>query len=53
MLGSTKERQRTRPPDDANELGAVELVDLDGHPHRLGDAWSENPAVVVFLRHYG
>ena len=53
MLGTAKERQRVRPPSDARELAAVELVDLDGRPRRLGDAWSENPAVVVFLRHYG
>jgi hypothetical protein len=52
MLGTAKEGQRTRPPTDAGELGAVELVDLGGRPSRLGEAWSENPAVVVFLRHY-
>jgi hypothetical protein len=53
MLGTAKDRQRPRPPADADALGAVELVDLGGRPRRLGDAWSENPAVVVFLRHYG
>ena len=53
MLGTAKDRQVTRPPADAGELGAVGLVDLDGRPRRLGEAWSENPAVVVFLRHYG
>jgi hypothetical protein len=53
MLGTPKDRQRTRRPGDAGELGAVELLDLQGRPARLGDFWSENPAVVVFLRHYG
>jgi hypothetical protein len=53
MLGTAKERQRVRPPADAGELAEVELKDLRGRPTRLGDVWSENPAVVVFLRHYG
>jgi len=29
------------------------LNDVDGHPVRLGDLWSERPAVLVFLRHFG
>jgi hypothetical protein len=53
MRGTSKERQRTRPPADGAELAPLELVDWRGRPTRLGDAWSTNPAVVVFLRHYG
>ena len=53
MLGTSKEQQRVQPPANADELAEVELVDLHGRPRRLGDAWSDNPAVVVFLRHYG
>jgi prostamide/prostaglandin F2alpha synthase len=53
VLGTAKNKQRTRPPADATDLAPIELVDWRGRPIRLGDAWSENPAVVVFLRHYG
>jgi prostamide/prostaglandin F2alpha synthase len=53
MLGASKDRQQTRPPADSSDLADIELVDLEGNPTRLGDVWSENPAVVVFLRHYG
>jgi hypothetical protein len=53
MLGTAKERQETRRPADAGELAPVELLDWRERAVRLGEAWSENPAVVVFLRHYG
>jgi hypothetical protein len=53
MLGTAKHRQETKRPVDAGELAPVELVDWRGQAVRLGDVWSENPAVVVFLRHYG
>jgi hypothetical protein len=29
------------------------LPDSSGVPLRLGSLWQSNPAVVVFLRHYG
>lgn len=29
------------------------LHDPDGRPVRLGDLWSERPAVLVFVRHFG
>jgi prostamide/prostaglandin F2alpha synthase len=53
VLGTSKEKQRTHPPADARELADLELTDLDGRKVRLGEVWSEHPAVVVFLRHYG
>jgi hypothetical protein len=53
VLGTAKQKERTRPPTDARELADLELTDLEGRAVRLGDTWSENPAVVVFLRHYG
>jgi hypothetical protein len=53
VLGSARQRQRPRPPADARELADIELKDWRGRDVRLGDAWSENPAVLVFLRHYG
>jgi prostamide/prostaglandin F2alpha synthase len=53
MLDSVPVPQQTRPPTDASVLENVVLNDLDGHPVRLGDLWSERPAVLVFLRHFG
>jgi hypothetical protein len=34
------------------ELADIALPDADGHIVRLGDLWSERPAVIVWLRHY-
>jgi hypothetical protein len=34
-------------------LSPIVLADADGHPMRLGDLWESQPAVLVFLRHYG
>jgi hypothetical protein len=53
VIGAARQRQTTRPPADARELADIELDDWRGHPVRLGDVWSDNPAVLVFLRHYG
>jgi hypothetical protein len=35
------------------ELGDVVVKDMEGRDVRLGDVWREQPAVVVFVRHYG
>ena len=35
------------------EAAALELEDADGGRVRLGSLWAEQPAVVVFLRHFG
>jgi hypothetical protein len=53
VLGSPKQRQTARPPADARELADIELQDWRGREVRLGDVWADNPAVLVFLRHYG
>lgn len=37
----------------AADLADSTVLDPAGLSHRLGDAWAESPAVVVFLRHYG
>jgi hypothetical protein len=34
-------------------LAGIVLPDCDGKEIRLGTLWEANPAVVVFLRHYG
>ena len=43
----------TSPPEHAHDLAEIVLVDDLGRPTRLGDLWREQPAVLVFLRHYG
>jgi hypothetical protein len=37
----------------AAALRGVTLPDADGAPVRLGSLWEHQPAVLVFLRHYG
>ena len=37
----------------ATDLEDTALIDSYGSEVRLGDLWSEQPAVVVWLRHYG
>lgn len=34
-------------------LADITLPDTRGGSVRLGDLWQDQPAVVVFLRHYG
>jgi peroxiredoxin len=53
VLDAVSDRQQTNPPSDASVLEDVVLNDSEGHPVRLGDLWSERPAVLVFVRHYG
>lgn len=38
---------------DVAQLGKTELVDPDGAPHVLGQFWRDQPAVLLFLRHFG
>jgi hypothetical protein len=37
----------------AESLAPVVLPDADCREIRLGSLWEKQPAVVVFLRHYG
>ena len=53
FLGTSKTRQSVRPPADAAELANVSVRDLEDREVRLGDLWEDQPAVLVFLRHYG
>lgn len=39
--------------DRASALADLVLVDDDGRPARVGDAWKDRPVVLTFLRHYG
>jgi len=38
---------------DTATLADLTLRDPDGRMHRLGDLWSEDPHVLLFLRHFG
>ena len=42
-----------RAPETASELADVVLPDQDGNEVRLGDLWQDQPALLVWLRHYG
>lgn len=37
----------------AELLAPIVLPDADGQLVRLGSLWERQPAVIVFLRHYG
>jgi len=51
--GAAIKRQSTRPPARADDLADMVLKDHQGEEVRLGDLWRDQPAVLVFLRHYG
>jgi hypothetical protein len=38
---------------DTQALGELEVQDVTGATVRVGSAWAEGPAVLVFLRHFG
>jgi hypothetical protein len=52
-IGAAARRQTTSPPERADELADFVLQDHRGEDVRLGELWSERPAVLVWLRHYG
>ena len=35
------------------KLASIVLAEAGGAEVRLGSLWEKNPAVIVFLRHYG
>ena len=53
MFGIAKTRHQVQPPSDAKALQDIVLRDWQGRDVRLGDVWSDHPALLVFLRHYG
>ncbi len=48
MSGKTR-----TPPERADDLADFVLQDQHGDEVRLGELWSDGPAVLVWLRHYG
>lgn len=53
MLGISRTKQATNPPDRADALADITLPDHEGNDVRLGDLWQDRPAVLVWLRQYG
>jgi peroxiredoxin len=53
VLQTVTEPQRTRPPRNGAELRDVVVYDQHGTAVQLGELWRFQPAVLVFLRHYG
>jgi hypothetical protein len=53
VLGAASEHQEPHPPERVDALADVELEDHTGAALRFGDFWTDRPAVLVFLRHYG
>jgi hypothetical protein len=37
----------------SSKLAEIVLPDADGREVRIGSLWASQPAVLVFLRHYG
>ena len=40
-------------PFDTEQFADQILVDPDGAEQRLGDLWTDQPQVLLFLRHFG
>ncbi|HKF80863.1 MAG TPA: hypothetical protein VKB17_08565 [Thermoleophilaceae bacterium] len=53
MLGISRHRGTTHPPERADAFADISLPNHEGEPVRLGDLWAKRPAVLVWLRHYG
>lgn len=49
----TKGSTMTTTNLSARDLADVTVLDTEGETYRLGDAWSDEPAILVFVRHYG
>ena len=39
--------------DYATELATIEVVDDQAAPVTIGSAWEDQPALLVFIRHFG
>jgi len=44
---------RTMSTSFSSRLAEISLPDSEGKQLRLGTLWANQPAVIVFLRHYG
>lgn len=53
LLGAARTTEHPSPPEHTRGLADIVLDDSAGQPVRLGDVWRDQPAVLIFLRHYG
>jgi hypothetical protein len=53
LFGTSGDSSKPSAPATADELAGLELENHAGALRRLGDYWTDRPAVLVFLRHYG
>ena len=52
LFGTSRDDGRGAPAT-AVDLAEFELENHEGELKRLADYWTDGPAVLVFLRHYG
>jgi hypothetical protein len=52
LLGEQRYPLQMATPDTA-ALGEMIVQDVHGQPVRFGSAWESQPALFVFLRHFG
>ena len=53
LSGPTRTRWSKLPPQPGDDAPDLEFADTNGTLRRLGEFWSERPALVLFLRHFG
>jgi hypothetical protein len=53
LFGTSGDGRKPQAPATVDELADLELENHAGELRRLGDYWTDRPAVLVFLRHYG
>ena len=41
------------PMSIAANLADLTVLGIDGNAQRLGDLWSDRPALIAFVRHFG
>jgi peroxiredoxin len=51
--GPIRVRWATLPVQPGDKAPDLELADTSGSVVRLSDTWSQGPAIIVFLRHFG
>jgi hypothetical protein len=37
----------------SDALGAIEVLDIEGKPHRMSDLWRDRPVLIMWVRHFG
>lgn len=53
MLGVASKKMAVKPPQRADQLGELVLLDDQGAQVQLKELWRDHVAALVWLRHYG